>query len=434
MSYKNAQTRTSGIFAAAFMIMALGCKPQKSQKIATSLSAAGTTEVPGYIVELVDMVSYGMSSGMSSGSASTSASTQTTYEYTVEPSCIGAHIGEGFILTAGHCVFSRVCSSDPSGLYHLGIRYLSSDGTTQVMDSGTIEAIAFHKHIHKVSADKTLMMPILNVEHDIALIKVSSIPFKSAARVPLLPEQHFAQANISGKFYMFQPDQGSKTGTMGPVTISSKSTLASVMTSQAASEFQKQNIRLEDYQQSLETFSPELLARSYPSCLSLGPNGAVDSIAAHSFSEDGTMDADPSLSSLIRQSIESSGKVYEELKKPAYDRDQTRLAKEAEKTATMFLEALEDSIAIEPGEDVSGFCPGYSGGPVVQSGGMEDVVVAVISSGLTHTHDDQGSVSSRCSQLEGTASTYHNLSWIKAAKASILAGRHAVQSKSSHTP
>ena len=217
---------------------------------------------------------------------------------------------------------------------------------------------------------------------------------------------------------------------MGSVTISSKSTQASVVTSQAASEFLKPDLRLEDYQQSLESYSVEPLARGYPSCLSLGSDGAIDSISPNSFSEDGVMDIDSSFGSVLRQSIENSEKVYEELKKPVHDRDQNKLAKEAEWAAKIFLWVLENAIALEPGVDgdgVSGFCPGYSGGPVVQvSGGMDDVVVAVISMGLDHTHDDQGQVSSRCSQFEGTTSTYHNLSWIKAAKASISSGNHRV--------
>lgn len=412
-------------------VWAVACQPiSKAESEKNQSDLLGSyTEVPGYIVELIDIKGQVTIASISEGGEAS----EITHEYAADSFCIGAHIGGGFILTAGHCVFSRVCSSDPSDLYGLGLRYPTSDGAAQVMDNSSIEAIVFHEHLIKVSSDKTLAMPSHSLAHDIALIKVRSIPFKSAARIPLSSEQHFAPINISGRYYMFQPqpEQTSTSfrGSMGSALISSKSTIISTIMSQIQSEFHKLNPKFEYFSPLAveKSYSPAPLFTGYPACYSLGANGALEDISEHSFSEDGMMDVDPSLAPGIRQNISSFGTIYEQLKKPVHHRDQTILTKAGEEGTRIFMANIEHSIILEPGgsgDGVAEFCPGHSGGPVVQqgSGGMDDVVVAVISHGLTHTHDDHGEVVNRCSQLEGTVSTYHNLSWIKAVKALMSAG------------
>lgn len=430
----------SGWFFAAALMM-VSCKPHNSQTNPTALSTTGMTEVPGYIVELVEVVeekSLGMAPTLADPTTTdrivTDAATavgsgpiSTSHQIMAETRCIGAHIGEGFILTASHCIFDLVCKAAPM-LDNIRLRYRTSDGTTQGMPAAFIEAMAFHSHRAKVSSDKTLLMPGLSVEHDIALIKVSNIPFfESAARIPLPSEQQFAPTNISGMFNVFRPQhmgQATTTfsGWMDSVMISSKSNTAAVMTSGGISEWLKPNPMYEDFSLSLERYSPANIAKGYPSCYALGANGALEDISPYSFSADGDMRIDPSLETVLSQMSAHSEQLVAELEKPAYDRNQTLLAQLDEYYANILMASNEHGVVIESG-GAAEFCPGQSGGPVVQSSeGKDDVVVAVMSHGLTHSHDDEGEVSSKCSQLEGTVSTFYNLSWIHAAKARMLAG------------
>ena len=154
----------------------------------------------------------------------------------MQPSCIGTHIGEGFILTAANCVFEQICKQGGSagGLSSLRLRHRTSEDSVQVVNSGAIQAIAYHKHLHIVSSDNTVSLPGFSAAHNIALIKVSS-DIQEAAKVPSPSDGRFSSDNISGKLHVYHPKRNSQLGSMGSVKkISDKAVKAAIRTQMTA--------------------------------------------------------------------------------------------------------------------------------------------------------------------------------------------------------
>ena len=184
---------------AIMMSLCFGCNFQSSGGASTK--GGIITKVPGYVVELVGTDMHGRKNS--------------------EPSCMGTHIGEGFILTAANCVFQDICNS---GYSLSSLQYRTSGSAA--WNSGAIEAIAYHKHVHTVSSDKTLRLSKskhsanLSAAHDLALIKVSG-DIKASAKVPSPSDSLFSSEKISGRLYVYHPHL-SKAGSVGAVKISDK--------------------------------------------------------------------------------------------------------------------------------------------------------------------------------------------------------------------
>ena len=195
------------------------------------------------------------------------------------------------------------------------------------------------------------------------------------------------------------------------------------------------------------------LATAFPSCFALGTGGAIESTSAYGFSEDGSMDADPTVKAMIDQYLDAS-KVWDKLffgsQRPTGDERASLINRYAESSTQYQFRFLKDALIIEAqGDHKTDFCPNHSGGPVVQR--LDDDVVVGVLAAATVSTDDRGVKgvraeadhrstslieSASCSSHEAASykavsSTYHNLSWINAVKASILAGGHSIQSNES---
>ncbi|MCY4380325.1 MAG: trypsin-like serine protease [Proteobacteria bacterium] len=110
--------------------------------------------------------------------------------------CSAAHIGDGYILTATHCLGIFLCSHKKSDAKALGIRYNSRTSSGELQEQrltyDQIEAVVMHKHyfVHPdshiapfIDATYAARAPI----HDIALIKVQTDPQAPFAGKAILP-------------------------------------------------------------------------------------------------------------------------------------------------------------------------------------------------------------------------------------------------------
>ncbi|MCY4380324.1 MAG: trypsin-like serine protease, partial [Proteobacteria bacterium] len=130
-------------------------------------------------------------------------------------SCSAAHIGDGYILTAAHCLKSYLCHTKEAAK-SLGIRYITRTKSDEfetykiTLNYEKIEAVVMHKH-YFVHPDSHIFPFIHGAyasnarEHDIALIKIQTDPQAPFAGKAILPTADqaalYSPQHVSGVLY-----------------------------------------------------------------------------------------------------------------------------------------------------------------------------------------------------------------------------------------
>lgn len=376
-------------------IIIVSCKNPKLEG-KTALKAYGGkeykfAELPGYYVSLV----------------------MKTDHDSLREICSGAHIGDGFILTAAHCVNYLVCRSGmwvSSGINgfsikyirrfwrHLhgrqssrqigrfGIKYIAKDGV-MTMGFKDIESIVYHRGYYpdeQYQHDDDLVI----TANDIALIKALPLePFSKAARLPSSSEDRFGLQRIEGRLFFY--GNGKHEELMKPSLHSDNSYFGGTVIVDRPS-YRK----------------PHGISHAKSPINSLG----VDS--SHN-----------SLSLIINPKKEEPLSCWQHFSYPGegYTVNRRLAIKNPRIKLKNMIKVTADYSGLH---GVKKLCYGDSGGPYVYSSEKEDILVGVHSSG-----SDLKPGQKWCFSYGWFVNTFYQLSWIEKAKNSITIGGNHSTSK-----
>ncbi|MCY4380792.1 MAG: trypsin-like serine protease [Proteobacteria bacterium] len=401
--------------------------------------------------------------------------------------CSGAHIGDGYILTAAHCLTTPfLCSNDSNLLYQLSIRYISPSNTGElkehVLTYENIESIVIHKKyfgdssVPNAEAYSTLAM------HDIALIKVridDQAPFAGVAYLPTTDE--YSTQHLDGVLYLhgigrelYDPGNGSSNDPIdrlssllgallhrlsyfgGSVEVVKKNNpqfLSYVKELNTNSQDQTNRLLFQDLKNLRD--SPRVALEETPKessqevCFGnfIGRSGISGGyrkpfISHFMFSRDGQFYRYPQendfflLERKIRDELQSGKTTFSDKEIKQYVEE--KLGKAA--AGVNFLGAYYEQKSIihkwllvttsGPVRDkdrVIKSCRGDSGGPVVRSVQTKDTKYIHVGVAAVTPFMPNIKAPSQCGTYLYSVNTFAHLDWIEAAKDSMALGNHSYQ-------
>ena len=346
--------------------------------------------------------------------------------------CSAAHIGDGFILTAAHCVNNLVCRSgmwgsrgvDGFGIKYIrrlwgrlydgqigrfGIKYIAQDGV-MTMGFKDIESIVYHRGYYPDEQYQHNDDWVVTA-NDIALIKTHPPkPFAKAARLPLSSEERFGLQRIEGRLFFHGIGKHEKDGVRsfldsddsysyfgGTIKVDRPSYLKPHETSHVKSEMDSLSVA-----SSHDSLSPtanpnrEVLPSCWQHPLPTNPKRRCKNPK--------------------RQEPLSCWQYF------TYPGERLAVSRQL-----VIKNPVKNTVRVTADHagrnGLKKVCYGDSGGPYVYSSEEEDILVGVHSSGTSRMR------SRRCFSYGLFVSTFYHLSWIEKAKNSMTMGRNHSTSK-----